>query len=117
MAQSEREKYERRCKAMDEWLMQKKIEEAEKVANLREMDRREEAEKQMRDEKQTSSYKEWMRLQMLKKKQTRKYQVRQQKNKEDIMARQLAHQEEIEAQMRREREDNEVYDREYVEAD
>ena len=54
---------------------------------------------------------------MLKKKQTRKYQVRQQKNKEDIMARQLAHQEEIEAQMRREREDNDVYDREYVEAD
>ena len=68
VAQSEREKYEQRCKAMDAWLMTKKIEEAEKVAHMRELDRREEAEKQMRDEKQTSSYKDWMRLQMLKKK-------------------------------------------------
>jgi len=68
VAKSEREKYERRCKAMDDWLMQKKIDEAEKIAHMREMDRREEMEKQMRDERQTSSYKEWMRLQTLKKK-------------------------------------------------
>lgn len=68
MAKSEREKYERRCKAMDDWLMQKKIDEAEKIAHMREMDRREEMEKQMRDERQTGSYKEWMRLQTLKKK-------------------------------------------------
>lgn len=62
MAQTERQKYEQRCKAMDDWLMQKKIEEAEKVAHMRELDRREEMEKQMRDERQTNSYKEWMRL-------------------------------------------------------
>ena len=31
--------------------MQKKIEEAEKIAHMREVDRREEAEKQMRDER------------------------------------------------------------------
>ena len=30
---------------MDEWLMQKKIEEAEKIAHMRELDRREEVEK------------------------------------------------------------------------
>ena len=30
---------------MDDWLMQKKIDEAKKIANLREMDRREEMEK------------------------------------------------------------------------
>ena len=53
--------------------MRKKIDEAEKIAHMREMDRREELEKQMREERQTSSYKEWMRLQTLKKKQTRKY--------------------------------------------
>ena len=58
---------------MDDWLMRKKIDEAEKIAHMREMDRREELEKQMREERQTSSYKEWMRLQTLKKKQTRKY--------------------------------------------
>ena len=76
MAKNEREKYERRCKAMDDWLMQKKIDEAEKIAHLRELDRREEVEKQMREERQTNSYKEWMRLQTLKKKQTRKYRQR-----------------------------------------
>lgn len=68
VAKQERDKYEKRTKAMDDWLMQKKIEEAEKVANMREMDRREEMEKQMREENQTNSYKEWMRLQALKKK-------------------------------------------------
>ena len=62
---------------MDDWLMRKKIEEAEKIAHMRELDRREEVEKQMRDERQTNSYKEWMRLQSIKKKQTRKYKKRQ----------------------------------------
>ena len=52
---------------MDDWLMQKKIDEAERIAHMREIDRREEAEKQMREERQTNSYKEWMRLQTLKK--------------------------------------------------
>ena len=62
VAKHEREKYEKRCKAMDDWLMQRKIDEAEKIANLRELERREEAESQMANEKQTNSYKEWMRL-------------------------------------------------------
>ena len=53
---------------MDDWLMQRKIDEAEKIANLRELERREEAESQMANEKQTNSYKEWMRLQTMKKK-------------------------------------------------
>lgn len=68
VAKEEREKYDKRCKAMDDWLMRKKIDEAEKIAHMRELDRREEVEKQLRDERQTSSYKEWMRLQTLKKK-------------------------------------------------
>ena len=45
VAKQEREKYERKCKAMDDWLLQKKINEAEKIAHLRELDRREEIEK------------------------------------------------------------------------
>lgn len=62
VAKLEREKFEKRTKAMDDWLMNKKIEEAEKVASMREMDRREDMEKHLREERQTSSYKEWMRL-------------------------------------------------------
>ena len=62
---------------MDDWLMQKKVDEAEKVAHLREMDRREELEKQLANERKTNSYKDWMRLQTMKKKQTRKHNQRQ----------------------------------------
>ena len=62
MAKTEREKYEDRIKAMDDWLMHKKLEEAEKIAHMRELDRREEMERQLRDEHNTSSYREWMKL-------------------------------------------------------
>lgn len=51
MAKVERNKYENRTKAMDSWLLKKKIEEAEKIAHMREIDRREEVEKQMIDER------------------------------------------------------------------
>jgi len=53
---------------MDDWLMQKKIDEAEKIAHMRDLDRREENEKMMVNERRTNSYKEWMRLQTMKKK-------------------------------------------------
>ena len=95
MAKQEREKYEQRCKAMDDWLMQKKIDEAEKIAHMRELDRREDVEKQMVNERRTSSYKDWMQLQTMKKKQTRKYKQHQERNKEDLLARQMAKQEEM----------------------
>ena len=42
VAKQEREKYESRIHKMDDWLMSKKLEEAEKIAHLRELDRREE---------------------------------------------------------------------------
>ena len=42
VAKQEREKYEQRIHQMDDWLMSKKLEEAEKIAHLRELDRREE---------------------------------------------------------------------------
>ena len=45
VAKQERDKYEKRSKAMEDWLMQKKIEEAEKFAHMRELERREEVEK------------------------------------------------------------------------
>lgn len=61
----ERDRYIGRVKAMDEWLMRKKIEEAEKSAHLRELDRREEAERQMREELHADSYKKWMKMQSL----------------------------------------------------
>jgi len=73
VAKQERDQYENRTKAMNDWLMQKKIDEAEKIAHMRELDRREEMQKQLIEERHTNSYKEWMRLQSLKKKQTRKY--------------------------------------------
>ena len=62
VAKTEREKYEDRIKAMDDWLMHKKLEEAEKIAHMRELDRREEMERQLRDEHNTTSYREWMKL-------------------------------------------------------
>ena len=45
VAKQEREKYEDRIKAMDDWLMKKKLDEAEKIAHMRELDRREELER------------------------------------------------------------------------
>lgn len=98
VAKAERDKYEKRCKAMDNWLMQKKIEEAHKVANLRELERREEIEKQLRDEKKTNSYKEWMRLQSMKQRQTRKYNKRKQQTKDSVLARQMAEHEAMQQQ-------------------
>jgi hypothetical protein len=78
IAKQERDKNATRVKAMDDWLMKKKLEEAEKSAHLRELDRREEVEKKLREEHHTDSYKEWMRVQALKKRQTRKYNKRKQ---------------------------------------
>ena len=51
--------------------MSKKLEEAEKIAHLRELDRREEMERQLRDEENTHSYRDWMRLQSAKKRQAK----------------------------------------------
>jgi len=45
VAKQERDQYENRTKAMNDWLMQKKIDEAEKIAHMRELDRREEMQK------------------------------------------------------------------------
>jgi len=87
VAKQERDNYEKRCKAMDDWLMQKKIEEAEKIAHMRDMDRREEAEKQLLNERQTNSYKDWMRLQAMKKKQNKKYTKRHQETRDDVRVR------------------------------
>lgn len=76
VAKQEREKYEKRTKAMDDWLMQRKINEAEKIAHLRDLDRREEDQKQMQEEREFGSYKEWMRMQNMQKRKTRKYNSR-----------------------------------------
>ena len=72
---------------MDDWLMKKKIEEAERVASMREMERLEEQEKQLVNERQTNCYKDWMRLQTMKNKATRKYSQRQQRAKDDVLVR------------------------------
>ena len=63
------------------------------------MDRREELEKQMVNERKTNSYKDWMRLQTMKKKQTRKYNQRQKVSKNDMKARQMAQAEEMQQNM------------------
>ena len=47
---------------MVDWLMNKKLQEAENIAHMRDMDRREEMERQMRDERNTNSYRDWMRI-------------------------------------------------------
>ena len=95
VAKHEREKYEKRCRDMDEWLMRKKIDQAEKVAHMRDLDRQQEIEKQLCEERKTNNYKDWMRLQTMKNKQTRKYKRRNQEQKNDEKARQLAEQEEL----------------------
>ena len=61
---------------MDDWLMAKKLDEAEKIAHLRELDRREEMDRQLRDEQNTHSYRDWMRLQSAKKRQAKSYNER-----------------------------------------
>ena len=61
---------------MDDWLMNKKLEEAEKVAHMRELDRREEMERHLRDEQNTTSYREWMKFQSARKKQAKSYNKR-----------------------------------------
>ena len=66
-------------------------------------------EKQLVNERRTNSYKEWMRLQTMKKKQTRQYRKRQEQNKEEIMARQMAKQEEMQQEMRQRRDDETEY--------
>lgn len=66
---------------MDEWLMRKKLEEAERSAHLRELDKREEMERQMREELHTDSYKKWMKMQAMKNRQTRKYNARKERTK------------------------------------
>jgi len=38
IAKEERDKYEKRVRAMEEWLVAKKLEEAERVAHLRDID-------------------------------------------------------------------------------
>ena len=52
---------------MDDWLMQRKIKEAEHMAHLRDLENREEREKELANERHPTSYKEWMRLQTMKK--------------------------------------------------
>jgi len=49
IAKEERDKYNSRVKAMEEWLVAKKLEEAERVAHLRDIDQREEIYACMRD--------------------------------------------------------------------
>ena len=51
MARKERMKYELRCKALDDWLMQKKIKEAEEMAHMRELEHREEYERELVNER------------------------------------------------------------------
>lgn len=75
---------------MDDWLMAKKLDEAEKIAHLRELDRREEMERQLRDETNTNSYRDWMRLQSAKKRQAKSYNKRKRQVDEDMHARNRA---------------------------
>lgn len=48
IAKTEKQKFEERVQAMDTWLMQKKLDEAKRVASLRDVHQREEANKEMR---------------------------------------------------------------------
>ena len=70
--------------------MNKKLDEAERIANLRELERREEMERQLRDEQNTNSYRDWMRLQSAKKRQAKSYNKRKRQVDEDLHARNRA---------------------------
>ena len=60
-----------RAKTMDDWLMQKKLSEAQKIAQLRELEEKEQIERQMREEHNYKSYREWLKKQMLRDKHDR----------------------------------------------
>jgi len=78
---------------MDVWLMSKKLEEAERIAHLREIDEREEIDRQMRDQRHTSSYKAWMSSQNQRKKASKRQARRNNQHKMDELARDMAHRE------------------------
>ena len=70
--------------------MKKKLDEAEKIAHMRELDRREELERQMRDEQNTQTYRDWMRVQSAKKRQAKSYNKRKRQVEEEVQARNRA---------------------------
>ena len=50
-----------RMKNMEDWLMQKRMNEASKYAKLRELEEKEEISRQMREEYNYSTYKTWLK--------------------------------------------------------
>jgi hypothetical protein len=58
-----------RVKYMEDWLMQKKMNEAHKIAQLMDYQEKESIEKQMRDQHNFKSYRDWLKKNMLKEKQ------------------------------------------------
>jgi len=71
IAKAEKDKYEARVKAMEDWLMGKKLEEAERVAHLRQFDEHDEISGAIRD-KSTGSFKGWLSSEKKKKRLTKK---------------------------------------------
>ncbi|CDW89305.1 UNKNOWN [Stylonychia lemnae] len=69
IAQHEQVEQEMKVKYMEDWLMQKKLSEAQKIAQLMDLQERESIQKQMRDKSNYKSYKEWLKKNMLKEKQ------------------------------------------------
>lgn len=65
IAKSEKAKFECRVSAMDQWLMKKKLEEAKRVASLRDVQAREENERELRKESKIKSFADWQRRQGL----------------------------------------------------
>ncbi len=60
-----------RMKNMDEWLKQKRLNEAERYAKYRDLEEKEEISRQIRDEVNYTSYKNWLKKQMLRERHDR----------------------------------------------
>lgn len=91
IAKNERDKFTARVKAMDDWLMSKKLEEAERVAHLRDLDGKDEIAALAKDN--LNSFKSFIRTQTVKKQLTKKHAGNRNAKRMDDMARELAHRE------------------------
>jgi hypothetical protein len=58
-------------KNMDEWLKQKRVNEAERYAKYRDLEEKEEISRQIREEVNYTSYKNWLKKQMLRERHER----------------------------------------------
>jgi hypothetical protein len=69
---------------MEDWLMQKRLTEAQKLAQLADLEEKESLQKELRERENCKSYRDWLKKNMLREKQ-QKYQLL--KKRQELMER------------------------------